>query len=237
MRSPAPPDARVPHPAFVQQCRADGARRATGGSASLSRTSPRGFLPRAGERTAGPRLAPGAARPHQGPPQRVRRDDAVACTTPASATRAINRPRRSTEVAFPAGSSWLVFTDQVLHAALGGEFALEQTFHLDVAADGGAGARAHPGAGAIGWAGAGIKPPRLRGIPMNRGTATVSSPPRPGTSRTATAASTEASAAMTKVPGSDHVTSRPASAEPSGPPDMFRLIETESTRPSSAGSV
>ena len=33
---------------------------------------------------------------------------------------------------FPPGSCWLVFTDQVLHAALGGEFALEQTFHLDV---------------------------------------------------------------------------------------------------------
>jgi hypothetical protein len=27
----------------------------------------------------------------------------------------------------------MVFTDQVLHAALGGEFALEQTFHFDVA--------------------------------------------------------------------------------------------------------
>jgi 3-deoxy-D-manno-oct-2-ulosonic acid (Kdo) hydroxylase len=36
-------------------------------------------------------------------------------------------------VEFPPGSCWLVFTDQVLHAALGGEFALEQTFHLDVA--------------------------------------------------------------------------------------------------------
>ena len=35
-------------------------------------------------------------------------------------------------VSFPPGSSWLVFTDQVLHAALGGEFALEQTFHLDI---------------------------------------------------------------------------------------------------------
>jgi hypothetical protein len=34
---------------------------------------------------------------------------------------------------FPPQSCWLVFTDQVLHAALGGEFALEQTFHLDVA--------------------------------------------------------------------------------------------------------
>lgn len=36
-------------------------------------------------------------------------------------------------VDFPPGTCWLVFTDQVLHAALGGEFALEQTFHLDVA--------------------------------------------------------------------------------------------------------
>jgi len=36
------------------------------------------------------------------------------------------------KVNFPPGSCWLVFTDMVLHAALGGEFALEQTFHLDV---------------------------------------------------------------------------------------------------------
>lgn len=39
-----------------------------------------------------------------------------------------------TGVKFPAGSTWLVFTDQVLHAALGGRFALEQTFHLPVSA-------------------------------------------------------------------------------------------------------
>jgi hypothetical protein len=37
---------------------------------------------------------------------------------------------------FPPGCCWLVYTDQVLHAALGGEFALEQTFHFDVAAMG-----------------------------------------------------------------------------------------------------
>jgi 3-deoxy-D-manno-oct-2-ulosonic acid (Kdo) hydroxylase len=36
------------------------------------------------------------------------------------------------DVAFPPGCCWLAFTDQVLHAALGGEFALEQTFHLDI---------------------------------------------------------------------------------------------------------
>jgi len=41
-----------------------------------------------------------------------------------------NSPHQA--VAFPPGSCWLAFTDQVLHAALGGEFALEQTFHLDV---------------------------------------------------------------------------------------------------------
>lgn len=42
-----------------------------------------------------------------------------------------NSPHQN--VIFAPGSCWLVFTDQVLHAALGGEFALEQTFHLDVA--------------------------------------------------------------------------------------------------------
>jgi hypothetical protein len=42
-----------------------------------------------------------------------------------------NSPHQA--VSFPPGSCWLVFTDMVLHAALGGEFALEQTFHLDVA--------------------------------------------------------------------------------------------------------
>jgi hypothetical protein len=41
-----------------------------------------------------------------------------------------NSPHQA--VSFPPGTCWLVYTDQVLHAALGGEFALEQTFHLDV---------------------------------------------------------------------------------------------------------
>lgn len=31
---------------------------------------------------------------------------------------------------FPPGVTWIVYTDQVLHAALAGRFALEQTFHL-----------------------------------------------------------------------------------------------------------
>jgi len=32
------------------------------------------------------------------------------------------------------GTTWMVFTDRVLHAALGGQYLLEQTFHLPVAA-------------------------------------------------------------------------------------------------------
>jgi hypothetical protein len=38
------------------------------------------------------------------------------------------------DVTFPSGTTWLCFTDQVLHAALSGHCALEQTFHLPVAA-------------------------------------------------------------------------------------------------------
>jgi hypothetical protein len=36
------------------------------------------------------------------------------------------------DVSFPPGSTWLCFTDQVLHAALAGHAALEQTFYLPV---------------------------------------------------------------------------------------------------------
>lgn len=32
---------------------------------------------------------------------------------------------------FPAGSSWVVFSDQVLHAVMAGRFMLEQTFYLE----------------------------------------------------------------------------------------------------------
>ena len=38
------------------------------------------------------------------------------------------------EFAFPAGTSWMCFTDQTMHAAVAGQFALEQTFHLPVEA-------------------------------------------------------------------------------------------------------
>lgn len=38
------------------------------------------------------------------------------------------------EIAFPAQSSWIVFTDAVVHAAVAGRYALEQTFYLPVEA-------------------------------------------------------------------------------------------------------
>lgn len=38
------------------------------------------------------------------------------------------------DVVFPAGTTWMCFTDQVLHAALAGRCAFEQTFHIPVEA-------------------------------------------------------------------------------------------------------
>ncbi|MGN6527057.1 MAG: Kdo hydroxylase family protein [Burkholderiaceae bacterium] len=38
------------------------------------------------------------------------------------------------EVAFPPGSAWICFSDQTSHAAMSGQFMLEQTFHLPLAA-------------------------------------------------------------------------------------------------------
>jgi 3-deoxy-D-manno-oct-2-ulosonic acid (Kdo) hydroxylase len=39
---------------------------------------------------------------------------------------------RKVPASFPAGSTWICYTDLVLHAALSGHCALEQTFHLPV---------------------------------------------------------------------------------------------------------
>lgn len=41
-------------------------------------------------------------------------------------------PRRVVE--FPPGATWIVFTDSVVHAAVRGSYALEQTFYLPVSA-------------------------------------------------------------------------------------------------------
>ena len=39
-----------------------------------------------------------------------------------------------TSIDFPAGSTWIAFTDQVSHAAMAGQYQLEQTFLLPIAA-------------------------------------------------------------------------------------------------------
>ncbi len=50
----------------------------------------------------------------------------------AKLDEAYQREGPSREVSFAAGSSWLVFTDGVVHAAVSGCFALEQTFYLPI---------------------------------------------------------------------------------------------------------
>jgi len=37
-------------------------------------------------------------------------------------------------LSFPAGSTWIMFSDQVLHAAMAGQYVFEQTFHLPISA-------------------------------------------------------------------------------------------------------
>jgi hypothetical protein len=44
------------------------------------------------------------------------------------------RASSRTRFEFPAQSTWMAFTDRVMHAALSGQFLLEQTFYLPVAA-------------------------------------------------------------------------------------------------------
>ena len=40
----------------------------------------------------------------------------------------LNAPQMTFE--FPANSSWIVYSDQVLHAVLSGQYMMEQTLHL-----------------------------------------------------------------------------------------------------------
>jgi hypothetical protein len=44
------------------------------------------------------------------------------------------RSAPATEHAFAAGATWMVFSDVATHAALAGQFVLEQTLHLPIAA-------------------------------------------------------------------------------------------------------
>jgi hypothetical protein len=52
----------------------------------------------------------------------------------AKRDEAYQRTSPQMEFRFPSGSTWVCYTDQVMHAALAGQYVLEQTFHLDVKA-------------------------------------------------------------------------------------------------------
>jgi hypothetical protein len=51
----------------------------------------------------------------------------------AKADAAFQQTSPQARVDFAPGTSWVVFSDQVLHAAMGGQHMMEQTFYLDVA--------------------------------------------------------------------------------------------------------
>ncbi len=51
----------------------------------------------------------------------------------AKADAAFQQTSPQLRVDFAPGTTWVVFSDQVLHAAMGGQHMLEQTFYLDVA--------------------------------------------------------------------------------------------------------
>lgn len=52
----------------------------------------------------------------------------------AKADAAFQRDSPQARVDFAPGTTWVVYSDQVLHAAMGGQHMLEQTFYLDPAA-------------------------------------------------------------------------------------------------------
>jgi 3-deoxy-D-manno-oct-2-ulosonic acid (Kdo) hydroxylase len=51
----------------------------------------------------------------------------------AKADAAFQKTSPQARVDFAPGTTWVVFSDQVLHAAMGGQHMMEQTFYLDVA--------------------------------------------------------------------------------------------------------
>ena len=51
----------------------------------------------------------------------------------AKADAAFQRESPQADVAFAPGTTWVVFSDQVPHAAMGGQHMMEQTFYLDAA--------------------------------------------------------------------------------------------------------
>jgi hypothetical protein len=90
------------------------------------------FLPRLNEMFQERGAAGGA--PADGPPGRTRYDRAMLRLHDlAKGDSGYQETAPRERIEFPPGSTWVVFTDQVLHAVLSGRQALEQTFHIPVA--------------------------------------------------------------------------------------------------------
>ena len=150
---PSRPMRGPPHPALLRQCRAQ-LRRATGMVGEPFEPFARTFLPRVGPHLPGKSWLYEKLGVTRG--RRSLYDELMlSLHDAAKLDRRFPGDQPAPADRFSAQSCWLVFTDQVLHAALGGEFALEQTFHLDVAemaepergADPGAGTTKRPDAG------------------------------------------------------------------------------------------
>ena len=103
--------------------------RAAGASASRSRRMRGATSPRR-PAAAGLGVAAACDRHHQAPPQRLRPPDAAAAR-PREVRPLVPAGRPQARVDFAPGTTWVCFSDQVLHAAMGGQHMMEQTFYLD----------------------------------------------------------------------------------------------------------
>jgi hypothetical protein len=91
----------------------------------------RDFLPRVGPHLPGKSWLLGTLGITRG--KRSRYDEMMlALHDAAKLDEAFQKNSPQQAVSFAPGTCWMVFTDQVLHAALGGQFALEQTFHFGI---------------------------------------------------------------------------------------------------------
>jgi hypothetical protein len=125
------PDAGHPAIARLQQRQPDAASRALarrravrGARQALSRPD-RDALARLG-------VADGDDRYHQAPAHRVRPRHAAAARSRQGRCRLPADESAGRAPDFAPGTTWVCFSDQVLHAALGGQHMMEQTFLLDV---------------------------------------------------------------------------------------------------------
>ena len=64
--------------------------------------------------------------------RRMNVGDVVAMFDRMKADLAYQKDVPQTAIDFPAGSTWIAFTDRVSHAAMAGQYQLEQTFLLPV---------------------------------------------------------------------------------------------------------